>query len=396
MRSALPTAFALLALAGASSAQIPDLPTFGSSWLDHGYPRLYYTPTNGVAVGLYYAQFRPLGYDDWDAPQPYRANIALDGLITSTGTRRLGLEAKFPSLVPGWRFDMRLWTERQARQNYFGIGNETEFDKENISDLQAHFYRLDRHRLFARGSIQKSLVSDLRALVGFHVERWRLDTLPGPTLYGDQVVAGSAEPPGQATDEASIRLGLVFDSRDDEVSATRGTLIEAIYSRADSMVGGDVSYERITASAAGYVTPTERLTLAGRVVAQAMGGSPPPGTYYLVEASGTAYQGLGGPTSHRALRTDRFLGEDKLFGNLDIRYRFVGERHVFSATLVGFLDVGRVFQPGEDQFEVTLDGMHVGAGLGPLLMIGRSGVLGWTLAVGPDGLTVQTHLGWTF
>jgi len=390
------TALALSIATGASSAQIPDLPTLGSSWLDVGYPRLYYTPTNGLAAGLYYAQFRPLGFEDWDAPPPYRASLSIDGLIATSGTGRLGIEGKFPKLVPGWRFELRLWLKREARQNYFGIGNNSEFDGDNVTDAQPYYYRQDRKRMYARGAIQREIVGRLRTLVGFHVERFSIDTLPGPSLYGDQVAAGSVPPPHQATTDANVRLGLLYDSRDDEVDPTRGVHFEAIYSVADSTVAGNVSYSRITIAAAGHLPLGERVSTGIRVVGQSMAGAPPPGTYHLIEASGAPFEALGGPDSHRGLAADRFLAEDKLFGNLDVRYRAVGERHLFTGNLVAFLDVGRVFQPVEEDFALTLRGMHVGGGFGIIITYSRSGVLGWTIGYGPDGPAFQTQVGWIF
>ncbi len=396
MRRTLVASLALLTAAGAGAAQIPNLPTLGASWLDIGYPRLYYTPTNGLAVGLYYAQFRPLGFEDWDAPPPYRASLSIDGLISMSGTGRLGIEGKFPKLVPGWRFELRLWMRREARQNYFGIGNATEADGDNVTDAQPYYYRQDRKRMYARGTVQREIVRGLRALAGFHIERFRIDTLEGPSLYGNQVVTGLVPSPDRATVDASVRIGLVFDSRDDEVDPTRGVQIEAVYSHADSTLMGDVSYTRITVIAAGHVPLTERVSLGARIVGQGMGGAPPFGTYYSIETSDAAFQGLGGPKSHRGLAADRFLGEDKLFGNFDVRYRAVGERHLFSGNFVGFLDVGRVFEPGADDFSLTLRDMHVGGGVGVIITYSRSGVLGWTIGYGPDGPVFQTQVGWIF
>jgi outer membrane protein assembly factor BamA len=347
-------------------------------------------------VGLFYSQFRPLGFEDWDAAPPFRASLSLDWVLSATGTGRLGLEAEFPNFFPGWRLELRLWMKREARQNFFGIGNDTEYEDDYVSDRQPHFYKQDRHRLYARGAVQREIVSGLRLIAGFHLERWRIDTLAGPSVYGSLINSGVVPSPDESALEANFRVGLIFDTRDDEVDPRRGVNVEAIYSRADSSLAGDVSYDRMTISAAGYLPLTEKLVIAGRVIGQGMGGSPAIGTYYMTETSGAPFGSLGGSKSHRALATDRFLGEDKLFGNLDARYRIVGERHVASASLVGFLDVGRVFQPGEEDFELTLDGMHVGAGFGTVLTFGRSGVLGWTIGYGPDKLTLHSQVGWIF
>ena len=397
MRRALLTVSALVTVAGPASAQriLPDLPTLGSSWTDIGYPKAYWTPTNGLSFGIYYSQVRPPGYDDWDAPPPYRANISLDAEISTSGTYHVGLDFKFPNFFPGWRFDLRLWTLRNARQNYFGIGNSTIYESDKVTDDQPHYYRMDRRRLFIRGTAQRHIIGGLRALAGFHIERWKLDTLSGTTLLGDQVQAGIAPLVGAPIWQPSLRLGLVLDTRNDEVTPHRGMLIEALFDVADSNVVGDVSFNRFTVSAAAYHSLLEeKLVLGARIVGQSINGSPPAGTYFTIEASERAFGGLGGSLSHRALYTDRFLAQDKLFGNFDARYMISGAPQIGTVSLLGFVDVGRVFQPPDDEF--TLKGLHVGGGLGPILTIGRNGIIGMTFAWGPDKLIVQTHTRWSF
>jgi hypothetical protein len=53
-----------------------------------------------------------------------------------------------------------------------------------------------------------------------------------------------------------------------------------------------------------------------------------------------------------------------------------------------------VFEP--DPFELTTKGMQVGGGGGLFLQFGRAGILGTTLGVGPDGLTLLAHTRWTY
>jgi hypothetical protein len=379
-----------------AKGQIPDLPTLGENWTDLGYPKLFYTPRDGLTAGLYYAQMRPPGYRDWFDAQPYRASIAIDGQIATSGSHKLGLYARMPNLIPGWRFSLVAEARRRARQNYFGIGNRTERDGENVSDAQPHYYHADFRRTFLRGELQRRVISHLRVLGGFHVERWRFDTLPGVSLLSIQNDAGQDLSVGRPTTDVSMRFGLVFDTRDDEIAPLHGVLFEAIFGIADSNMAGAVSYTRTTLAASGYWSLTERLTFAGRILAQLMTGSPEIGSYLRIEASDKPFEGYGGSSSHRGLAGLRFLGEDKLFANLETRYQVVGERHVVAASLIGFVDVGRVFQPSEDDFQLTLDGMHVGVGGGPVLSFGRVAVLGTTLALGPNGLSIRVMTDWAF
>ena len=387
----------LMALAPETThGQIPDLPTLGKDWTDLGYPKLFYTRADGLTAGLYYSQVRPPGYRDWFDPQPYRASIAIDGQIATSGSHRLGFYARMPNLIPNWRFSLIAETQRRARQNYFGLGNNSENDGDNVNDTQPHYYQADHRSRILRGEIQRVVVSHLRILAGFHAERWRIDTLPGISVLGLQNGSGLGLPIGRPTSDVSARAGLVFDTRNDEIAPMHGVLLEAIFGVADSTVAGALSYTRTTLSAAGFWSPSEQLTFAGRVLAQVMTGSPGIGSYSMVEASDKPFEGFGGPGTNRGIPLYRFLGEDMLITNFETRYQVVGERHVVAASLVGFVDVGRVFQPGEDDFKLTLDGMHVGVGGGPVLSFGRVAVLGMTLALGPDGLALLAMTDWAF
>lgn len=385
---------ALGCLPGAAGAQIPDLPTIGPDWVDFSYPKLFYGPREGLTVGLYYAQVRPFGYDDWNAPPPFRGSLGLDGQISTSGSKRLALELWFPQMADGWRFVLTLAGERWARQNYFGIGNDTDGEVDSLRDRYEHFYRADVRRLYARGEIQRRIVGPVRVLGGFHLEGWRVDTLDGTTLLGRDALAGVDPTIGASVFDASLRVGLVVDLRDDEVAPRRGALLEAIHGAADAAVAGDASYTRTTISAAGYLPLGRRVVVAARVLGQTMGGTPRLGSLYLIEASDHPNTGLGGAGSHRALPDRRFLGPDKLLANFDLRVDVVSLPTLLGLTAVVFVDTGRVFDAGD--FELTTQDLKTGAGGGLILRIGRAGVFGGTLAGGPDGLVGQFHTSWTY
>jgi hypothetical protein len=125
-----------------------------------------------------------------------------------------------------------------------------------------------------------------------------------------------------------------------------------------------------------------------------MGGTPRLGSFYRIEASDRPYEGVGGPASDRALEEHRLLGRNKLVANLDLRYDAYAVPTLARVTLVAFLDAGRVFEP--DPLTLTTKGMQVGGGGGLFLQFGRAGILGTTLGVGPDGLTLLAHTRWTY
>ena len=385
-----------LAAARAAPAQEPpeESPFRSHTWTDVVYPKIFYTLRDGLTVGGYYAYLSPLGFADWDRPPAYRASFSLSGQASTSGSREITLEARLPDLFRGWRLVGTFSAQRRARENYYGIGNQVTVDAANVTDAQPHYYRSLNVRYGARGEIQRQIVGPLRVLAGFHAERWRIDTLPGPGQLKADLAAAADPTIARPTADVSARAGVVLDLRDSEPTPRRGALIEAIYSVADTSVAGDLSYTRTTVSAAGYVPIGTQLVVAGRVVGERMGGTPRLGSYYRIEAGDRPYEGVGGPASHRALVDHRLLGRDKLLANLDLRYDAYAVPTLVRATVVAFLDAGRVFEP--QPFKLTTDGLHVGGGAGLFLQFGRAGILGATVGAGPDGLVLQVHTRWTY
>jgi len=389
---------ALLACAAAPvTAQIPglpELPTFGENWVAAALPKVYWAGADHMGFGLLYVQMNQLGFDDWDAPEPYRATVSLDGNITTTGTKRLELALRAPKWVDGWRFYASLEGRRDARERYFGIGNATEFDKNLESDSAPYYYRSQNTRWTARGEVQRRIVGGLRILAGIDAEQWRIDTLPGDSKLARDLAAGVDPTIGRNTGDVSGRIGLVFDTRNDEPAPTRGVLLEAIFSVADSGLAGSLSYTRTTVSATGYLPLIGPLHVAARVLGESMSGSPRIGSYARIEAADRPFRGVGGAESNRAIPQRRLLDADKLIANLDLRYDFFEYPTLVRATAVGFVDAARVFPPGE--WELTTSDLAVGGGVGLFLQFGRAAILGTTAGVGPDGVIWNFHTWWPF
>ena len=382
---------ACCARAGAAQDTTDVIPR--ALWTDVAYPKVFYTGREGLVVGGYFAYLSPLAFAEFDRPEAYRGSYSVNAGLGTKGTRKLMLEARLPRLVPGWRVVGTVGAERRARENYFGLGNSSVNDPSQTA-AQPDFYHSRNTRYIARAEVQRHLAGPLRVLVGLHAERWRIDTLAGPSRLALDRAAGVDPAIGRTIGDVSGRLGLVFDARDSEPTPRRGGFAELLVARADADVAGEVTYTRVVANATGYIPATDRLVLAGRVLGQKMWGSPPLGSYYVIDTSDRPFTGLGGGESHRGLEENRLLGRDKLLLNLDVRYDLVAVPTLARATAVGFLDAGRVFQ-GEP-FKLTTSGMKVGGGAGFFLQFGRAGVLGATLGTGPDGVVAQFLSRWTY
>ncbi len=363
-------------------------------WFNVLYPKAFFTPTEGLSIGGYYAFVQPVRFQDFENPPPYRASLSLDGQISTSGSRFLKFDARAPGLSERWRYSGQLLARRRAKDNYFGLGNATVREADSITDAQPNYYRAIRNRYVARGEVQRKIVGPLWIMAGFNVERWRIGPPEGPSLIGKDSASGVDPTIGVETNDFSLRFGLIFDTRNDEVAPERGVLIQAIVGAADADVAGDVTYTRTTVSASGFITATPRLQFAARVVGQHMSGTPPFGTYYHIDGGNQFYNTLGGSSSHRALINNRFLGRDQLFTNLEVRYTIFAIPTLYRISVLGFFDAGRVFQT--EEFRLTTDDFKVGGGSGLFVQVGRAGLVGVTLGVGPDGAIPEFHTRWTF
>jgi hypothetical protein len=390
-RSAL-VGLLLAAAVRPAAAQLPNILPPNSDWKDLWYPKLFWAPREGVTAGGYLALALPTRYADRSAA-PHRFIAALDGQIAASGSRYLQLDAWAPALVRGWRFRLTLGARHWNREPYYGIGNATTTDVgDTIGDPQ--YYRIKRVRNSVRGEVQRVIVGPLRLLAGWQAEHWLLDTIQDTSQLAVDFAAGADPRIGLGTDDVSFRVGLVVDTRDHEAAPLTGVLLEAIESVADSSLLGDLSYTRITISARGYALFGAHWGVAARIAGESMGGGPTLGTYFNVEASDLPFGALGGPESHRGLARYRFVDADKLFGNLEVRYDVLPVPSFARATVVAFVDAGRVYPPGE--FRLTTDSLKVGGGLGLLTQYGETAVLGLTGAYGPDGITFYVHWKWPF
>ena len=370
---------------------VPDLLPLDYPWIGINYPKLFWTPREGFTLGARLSMVRQLSSEDYYNPAPYSATVAIDGQVSTSSSRQLTVQFNAPVWAEGWRFDMILSTLRQARENYFGLGNDSEIDDANVTDSLPHFNRSVNTRLTARGDVQRWIAGNVRLLAGYHAERWRIDSLEGPSLLANDAATNPLI--GVNTTDVSWRIGVIYDSRDDEVSPDRGLLLEGIFAVADSSVLGDLSYTRTTVSLAGYLPIGRKTVLAARILGQGMGGSPGIGSLYLIESSGEPYDGIGGE-SHRGLAENRLLGRHKLLANADIRHHVLNIPRTARLTLVGFVDAGRVFE--SQSFRITTNGLKVAAGGGLFFQIARAGIGGTTFGVGPDGLRTHFHTSWPF
>jgi outer membrane protein assembly factor BamA len=350
-------------------------------WRTSFYPYFTSSSNDGPVLAFRVRHWQAAEYDD-----RVTANAAFvaDAGITPRGGRHVKLQFKAPQLREGWRLNTFAGAVREVRYGYFGLGNDTQYNKDAVTSAQPFLYRVRRTRYRGLLEVTRQLRGPLQVAVLGDVEWARFTSLPGPSVFKSDF-----SPELRQTD-VSGRVALVYDTRDNEFNTHQGLLLEA-----GTQVGsGGDGYTRLYTVLRGYLTVREGTVVAARIGASGMGGSPSLDARYTIPAWENWIPVLGGQYSHRSLDTGRLAGRHLLFGNLEVRHDLLAFGDLGAITLLAFTDAGRVFE-GEN-FRLTTKGMKVGGGGGIALRILRSSILTFNFAGGPDGFNFSLGTGWMF
>lgn len=270
-------------------------------------------------------------------------------------------------------------------QNFFGFGNETPPALHNEDNL--NFNRVRKSGARVSPGIFRELGLGGRFQVGLNAEYNKIlrdentvSDLPTPTLgidpeaFQDQYFSG-----------AFARFE--YDSRDDEVYPRRGLLLNIGY-RQDYNLG--VSDRDWVGKFKGQLAFYQRITSSGSLVlATKSQYSRSTGDYFFYQASA-----IGGMSSLRGYRGQRFIGESAFVQTSDLRYEAfrVSNRILpFTMGFFGAFDVGRVWQDG-----VNSNIWHTTYGGGVNLFFIKSFNLNIGYHVGNDRNRILVNAGFNF
>ncbi len=387
-RQRFPRVLLLLALLASLLARAPGLAAqegeereSGSPWRTSYFPYFSGLANDGPVISARIRYWQPAEYE---ARTTYTGAFDAATGISFRGTRYAALRFRAPGLWKDWRLDASLVAERLARFGYFGLGNDTEYDKDLVTEATPFLFRVRRIRYEARAELTRRIRGPLHAALRADVGQVRFTTLPGPSSFDDDFGDGLEQ------DEVSGRLALIYDTRDNEFNTLKGVLAEA---GAQVGSGGD-GYTRLYGVVRGYVPVREGTVVAARIVASGMGGTPTLYARFDLPTWNEQVPLLGGEYSHRSFDTGRFAGRGALFGNLEVRHDLLPFGDLGAITLLAFLDAGRVFEA--ESFRLTADDLHVGGGGGVALRILRSTIFTFNFAGGPDGFNFSVGNGWMF
>ena len=376
-RAAATAALAALATAApVARAQVPDEP-----WSFVLFPIPTYSSLEGLGatlVGGWWKSAPP-------GPIPSGASISPGASISTSGTRTLSLAYNNTGRVPGWRFLLIGSYERFQRAPYFGLGNDSRISDslEAANGGDSHYYRYSLTRTTALVGIQHRVAGPVRVLVGAQYRHYRAEALGGaPTALGLDLASGAASDTGGATG-IELRGGLLFDTRNEEASPSRGIFLEVIGARALRRAG-DFDYTRWAVEANEFVPLDPEVVLAFRQAVQLARGAIPFFVAYERLTSWLPTDGFGGTTTLRQNIQGRWLGPNTALASADLRYKYWDASlglSPYRLWLVAHADVGRVWDEGE-RFQWS--GLHSGYGVGAIAQVGRGSCFGIEVGWSPD------------
>ena len=305
------------------------------------YPGLTYDSNEGLVMSLNLGFY----YQPDSLVQPFSSGIDPLRIIYSTkGQRNIELFWDNPSfLLKKIRWNLYAQYYRHLRYDFVGR-DDFIYLPPDLSAIVDDFYFYEKERTRLIGQWQIPLFPKTALLTGFSLNRhWnKSDSFSYLNFMHSRGFISNREYSGGSFYTA--RLGLLFDSRDDEKNPQSGWWNELIFS--PTVAGlGDFQFHKLFVMVNCYGSPAESWVLTPRLTFQKSWGNEP--FFSLVEYVNSLerYEGIGGNYSVRGLTRNRLVGSEQLTLNIELRYmtfhhEFRNEQFDFQFLL--FHDLGGV------------------------------------------------------
>lgn len=358
-----------------------------------------FNPDDGVFIG---GGFMSITQGFRKAPFKTR-HFFLATVAPLTGSYNFRYQGKFTQAVGRWDFDIDFNLKAPNYvNNFFGLGNETIFDREagekyNTANAVT-YYRFRFEELLLDAGLSRPLGSSANLRIGPVLQRIEVEEpTPDQNRYIGQEYAPTLPYPlfEEVNTYAGVAALYVVDKRDHPMLTTRGINITL---QAKGMAGLDARASSFGA-AEGSFTVYQSFRLPARVVfAWRVGGGHNFGSYEFYQA-----QILSGKTELRGFRKTRFYGDSKVFSNLEMRVKLANiKSYLFPASLgiLAFNDVGRVWYEDASGIDPSAGGKsdvwHSGFGGGVWFTPFNLAVLSVEAGHSKEGTLGYVRLGFLF
>lgn len=385
-------------------------------------------------LGIQYgAVANVFNYGNGDIYPKYKHSIYVEWSRTTKGNGINQLKYDSENLIPKIRVNLDLGYFTDQALNFYGFnGYEANYsaDLEDINSksyISKMYYRLDRRLTRLKFDFQGPIMGNkLRWLLGYTYFNTKIgrvdidklnkgksesDKLRDTTLLYDNLIAWGIIPANQKDGGITnfVKLGLIYDTRDNEPNPMKGIWSEAMIWAAPSFMSNKFTFAKFVLTHRQYFTiKKEILNFAYRLSYQRkIAGEIPFYMLPFIYNSTIIRDGLGGGKTIRGIQRNRVVGDDMLYGNFEIRWKFlrmIRFNQNFYLALTLFTDIGRV--TGKYSFnssnadarkyleEGSSESWHQGYGAGLYAAMNQNFVvaLNYGLAVNPkdgnDGLYI--------
>lgn len=274
----------------------------------------------------------------------------------------------------------------QNTQNFFGIGNETPFDK---TGNYRRFYRARFNWYTLNTSLRWKNNKGSSLNFGPSIQYYEYDKNDNKDRFISQTALLHSSDSAFVTKDKT-HLGIVvnyeLDKRNDKTIPTYGTLLEIGFKAYTGLNSYSKSYLQISPEFTFYKNLNEKQTL---ILVDRLGGNITMGKPAFYQ-----YAYLGGQGNLLGYRQYRFAGMHSLYNNLELRLllsRFGNAAFQGQFGVNGFYDLGRVWAKNE-----TSNKWHNGIGAGVYLVPAMAFVLQFNMGYSPEGWFPTFTMGFRF
>jgi len=350
-----------------------------TGWGFGGVPAINYNADDGFGYGVVmnFFNYKEGGY------KPYYYQIKPIIFFTTGGKQDHSIFFDSPFILgKGFRINFLVKYLKENYYPYYGIGNDTEYNKEFIrtdddgNPLDTlhgkHYYRFRTEQVRSITNLQKLVYQKMDRKIflllgyGFFNVRNNYCKNDGirTKLQGD-VESGIIKLYDiEGGFNSFLKLGIVWDSRDNEPSPFGGVWTEALVEVYSKSLGSYRNFNRLTFTDRRYILVFKKLVYAQRILFESLSGDVPFYMMYPLGGSFRSDEGLGGYRTIRGVYKNRYVGKKKFIGNFEVRYRF-WEKQIFGqdvyTALNVFCDIGKVWA---EEFEFDFSNLHSGYGAG--------------------------------
>ncbi|OYT16422.1 MAG: hypothetical protein B7C24_07815, partial [Bacteroidetes bacterium 4572_77] len=326
-------------------------------------------------VGFQYGAIASLyHYGDGTIFPNYKSSIYLEFSRSTKGSGTNQLSYDSGILFEGFRISSDLAYLTEQTLDFFGFnGYESEYNTafteyDNPYYISNVYYKHKRELLrFTTDFQYKIKTTNLWLVAGFGIYQTDIATvnidklnkgrneseiLPDTnTLYDNYIdwgIISSAQKNGGNTNQ--IKLGFIYDSRDNEANPMKGLWSEIFLQTAPAAMGNDFSYSQLIITHRQYITLLKnKINFAYRIGYQTkLSGEIPfymlPFVYY---SNRPTRDGLGGSRTLRGIKRNRVIGDGFVYANFGIRWKFIQttlfNQNIYLA-LNPFADMGTITQ----------------------------------------------------